>query len=260
MTRALRFGRSGGCFGILVSVLCSFCSATPVAAQTAAPPPVVSGAKSTPRLASGHPCTLWDRQDVAAYKASFSTNAPLKAAFEELRAWGDKRVMEPLNVPAHKLEADGNWSFPAFKRGYQDGSGKWNWEWKFNGTLQERAEDASNLGMLYALTDDEKYGTFAEEVLLALADAYGYGKGSTIPEPHGYDHFEAYGFDGGDIGMFLAKVCHGYDLIHNLPSCSGRWPSTSRSSHSCTPTMGVGVWSASMASSSQGLPSTSRRC
>jgi hypothetical protein len=55
---------------------------------------------------------------------------------------------------------------------------------------------------------------------LALADAYGYGKGSTIPDPQGYDHFEAYGFDGGDIGMFLAKACHGYDLICSLPTLS----------------------------------------
>jgi hypothetical protein len=37
---------------------------------------------------------------------------------------GNKRVVEPLNVPAHQLEADGTWSFPAFKRGYQDSSGK----------------------------------------------------------------------------------------------------------------------------------------
>jgi hypothetical protein len=168
----------------------------------------------------GHPCTLWDNQDVAAYRASFTTNQSLKAAFEELQTWGNKRIAEPLNVPAYKLEADGTWSFPAFKRGYQDTSAKWNWEWHFNTTLQQRTEDVSNLGVLYALTGDEKYAAFARQVLLALADAYGHGKGSTVPDPHGYDHFEAYGFDGGDIGMFLAKACHGYDLAYNLPSLS----------------------------------------
>lgn len=173
-----------------------------------------------PRLASGYPCTLWDKQDVAAYKTSFATNSGLKAAFEELQVWGNKRVAEPLNVPAHRLEADGTWTFPDFKRGYQDASGKWNWEWFFNGKLQQLSEDVSNLGMLYALTDDEKYATFARQILLALADAYGYGKGSTIPDPNGYDHFAAYGFDGGDAGMFLAKACHGYDLIYNLPLLS----------------------------------------
>jgi hypothetical protein len=204
----------------LVSVLFAFCAASALPAQTAAPSPAAPAVKGSPRLASGHPCTLWDNQDVAAYRASFAKNPGLKAAFAELQAWGNKRVAEPLNVPAHQLEADGTWAFPAFKRGYQDASGKWNWEWAFNGTLQQRTEDVSNLGMLYALSGDEKYAVFARQILLALADAYGYGKGSTISDPQGYDHFEAYGFDGGDIGMFLAKACHGYDLICSLPTLS----------------------------------------
>jgi hypothetical protein len=206
----------------LVSVLSACYAASALAAQIAAPPPAVSAVNGTPRLAYGHPCTLWDNQDVAAYKTSFTTNPGLKAAFEQLQVWGNARLAETLNVPAHKLEVDGTWTFPDFKRGYQDASGNWNWEWSFNGTLQQRAVDVSNLGVLYALTGDEKYADFARQILLALADAYGNGKGSTIPDPHGYDHFEAYGFDGGDIGMFLAKACFGYDLIYNLPSLSAK--------------------------------------
>ena len=204
----------------LVSVLAVFGATGALTGQTATPWVAAPTVKGTPRLASGHPCALWDNQDVAVYRASFMTNGVLKAAFEELQAWGNKRLTEPLNVPAHKLEADGTWTFPAFKRGYQDASGKWNWEWDFNSTLQRRAEDVSNLGMLYAISGDKKYATFAMQILLALADAYGHGKGNTAPDPHGYDHFEAYGFDGGDIGMFLAKACHGYDLIYNLPALS----------------------------------------
>jgi hypothetical protein len=205
---------------LFVSVLCTLGAASALPAQSTVPSPAEAAAKGTPRQATGHPCTLWDNQDVAAYRATFATNPGLKAAFEELQAWGNKRVAEPLNVPAHQLEADGTWTFPAFKRGYQDSSGKWNWEWAFNGTLQQLTADVSNLGMLYALTGDEKYAAFARQILLALADAYGHGKGSTLPDPHGYDHFEAYGFDGGDAGMVLAKACHGYDLICNLPSLS----------------------------------------
>ncbi|HTR40465.1 MAG TPA: hypothetical protein VMH87_02455 [Pseudomonadales bacterium] len=173
---------------------------------------------SSPRVVSGHPCTLWDSDDVTAYKASFSTDPALKTAFNELRDWGDKRIAQPLNVPAHELAADGSWNYPSFKRGYQDASGKWNWEWDFNGALQHCTEDVSNLGMLYALTGDEKYAAFAKQILLALADAYGYRKGSSVPDPNGYDHFQAYGFDGGDDGLFLAKACHGYDLIYNSSS------------------------------------------
>ena len=204
----------------LLSVLSAFCAASALPAQTVAPSPAAPAVKSAPRLATGHPCTLWDNQDVAAYRASFATDPGLKAAFAELQAWGNKRVAEPLNIPEHQLEVDGTWTFPDFKRGYQDASGKWNWEWNFNGMLQQRTADVSNLGMLYALTGEEKYAAFARRILLALADAYGYGKGSTLLDPNGYDHFQAYGFDGGDAGMFLAKACHGYDLIYNLPSLS----------------------------------------
>lgn len=53
-----------------------------------------------------------------------------------------------------------------------------------------------------------------------MSDAYGHGQGSTTPDPHGFDHFEAYGFDGGDAGMFLTKACSGYDLIYNVPTIS----------------------------------------
>jgi beta-glucanase (GH16 family) len=192
--------------------------------ENALPAPIAASVpaavEGTPRVASGHPRTLWDDQDVAAYKASLTANSALKAAFDELRAWGDKRVAQPLNLPAFRLEQDGSWTFPDFKRGFKDASGNWNWEWNFNTALQKGAEDVSKLGMLFALTGDGKYGDFARQILLGLADDYGHGKGSTITDPNGYDHFGAYGFDGGDAGMFLARACNGYDLIFNLPSLS----------------------------------------
>jgi hypothetical protein len=192
--------------------------ANELSAQTTAPAPVAPAVPGTPRLAQGHPCTLWDNQDVSAYRASFTTHPDLKAALEELQAWGNKRITETPNVPAHLLGADGIWTFPAFKRGYQDSAGEWKWEWNFNGALQGLTQDVANLGELYALTGDEKYAAFARQILLGLADAYGNGQGNAVPDPNGYDHFGAYGFDGGDAGMFLAKACHGYDLIYNLPS------------------------------------------
>src|SRR3974390_2923714 len=135
----------------VVSVLSTFCTTSALPAQTAAPSLAAPTLKGMPPQASSHPYTLWDNQDVSAYRASLAVDPGLKAAFAELHAWGDKRVAEPLNVPAHRLEKDGAWNFPAFKRGYQDTAGKWNWEWDFNGTLQQRTADVSNLGMLYAL-------------------------------------------------------------------------------------------------------------
>ncbi len=169
-----------------------------------------------PRMPPSHPCTLWDLEDIAHYKELLKTSPELKSAWNKLQAWGDKRIQEPLSVPAHRQEADGNWTFPDFKRGYKSPEGKWVFVWDFNTALQHRYSDVSNLGILYAFSGDEKYARLAKKILLALADAFGHGQGNPVPDPNGYDHFEAYGFDGGDSGMFLTKSCSGYDLFYNL--------------------------------------------
>jgi hypothetical protein len=137
-------------------------------------------------------------------------------AWDKLEAWGNQRIREPLGVPEHRQEADGKWTFPAFKRGYKNPEGKWVFVWDFNTALQQRSRDVSNLGILYAFSGNEKYAGFAKKLLLALADAYGHGQGNPELDPNGYDHFEGYGFDGGDSGMFLTKSCSGYDLFYNL--------------------------------------------
>jgi hypothetical protein len=204
----------------LLTVLFSFYFTSALPAQTSASPQAVPTFEDTTRLVSGHPFTLWDKQDVAIYKTALTNNPDFKAAFEELKTWGNKRITESFSVPAHQQETDGSWNFPGYMRGYQNAAGEWKWEWNFNGTLQHLTEDVSNLGELYALTDDEKYAIFAKQILLALVDAYGNGKGNSMPDTNGYDHFGAYGFDGGDAGMFLAKACQSYDLIYNMPSLS----------------------------------------
>jgi hypothetical protein len=169
-------------------------------------------------MTKGHPFTVWDQQDIARYRELLKSSPEMKAEFDQLKVWGDKRIAQPLNVPEHTLDANGKWTFPAFKPGYQDPQGNWNWEWNFNTAMQQRSADISNLGILYALTGNQQYAAFAKQLLLALSDAYGYGQGNAAPDPNGYDHFEAYGFDGGDAGMFLTKACSGYDLIYNLPA------------------------------------------
>lgn len=76
-----------------------------------------SRASGQPRMTQGHPCTIWDQEDITRYKEQLKGSPELKAAFDQLQAWGDKRIARPLNVPAHTLEADGTWTFPAFPRG-----------------------------------------------------------------------------------------------------------------------------------------------
>jgi hypothetical protein len=185
------------------------------AAEDTGTPPHVFG---TPRLTQGHPRTLWDPEDIAHYQQLLQTSPELKTAYHQLRAFGDKRILEPLEVPAHVQETDGKWSFPDFKRGYQDPEGKLIWEWKFNGELQRRSADVANLGILYAFSGEEKYAAFAKKLLLALVDAYGYRRDKPLTDQNGHDHFEAYGFDGGDAAMLLIKTCFGYDLIYNSPA------------------------------------------
>src|ERR1700761_8732173 len=107
---AQRHGRRTISFLLAVTVMGAACAlpfASPASAAT------LSGAsfsstqsvQGSPRVSRGHPYTLWDAEDVAAYKASFATDPKLKAAFDELRAWGDKRITDPINVPSHRLEA-----------------------------------------------------------------------------------------------------------------------------------------------------------
>jgi hypothetical protein len=71
---------------------------------------------------------------------------------------------------------------------------------------------------LYALSGDEKFAEFAKRILLELGDAYDGRQPGASPNASGQDHFEPYGFDGADSGLFLAKAAVGYDLIYNLPS------------------------------------------
>ena len=169
-----------------------------------------------PRVSLGYPRAIWDLEDIRQYKQLLNTSLELKSALNELQAWADKRIREPLDVPAHMLEADGTWSYRGFTRGTQDDKGNWTFKWDFNGALQNRTADVSNLGIVYALTGKRAYADYARKLLLAMSDTFGYGKGSAKPDPNGLNHFEYYGFDGGDTGMFLSKACSGYDLIHDL--------------------------------------------
>jgi len=200
----------------LLPMLLAFCNVSWLPAQIPTPEP--SQVSGKPRLTLEHPRNIWDQEEIIRYKELLKRSPELTATFNQLRVWGDKRITQALDVPAHTLETNGDWTFPAFMRGYQDPQGKWMWEWKFNTALQQKSADISNLGILYALTGNQQYAAFAKQLLLALAEAYGRSQGSTAPDPNGYDHFEAYGFDGGDAGMFLTKSCSGYDLIYDLPT------------------------------------------
>ena len=52
-----------------------------------------------PRMSQGHPCTLWDKEDVNHFQAMLKTSKELQDQFAKLKAAMDKRMAKPLGVP-----------------------------------------------------------------------------------------------------------------------------------------------------------------
>ena len=125
----------------------------------------------SPRMSQGHPCILMDNQDIARYREQLTRNSDLKSEFARLRKWGDQRIQQPLGVPKHETNSEGQWIYPEYKAGYKDAAGKYQWEWKFNAKLQRLANDVYDLGVLCAFTGSEKYADYAKNILLALVDS-----------------------------------------------------------------------------------------
>ncbi|MGA2324085.1 MAG: carbohydrate binding domain-containing protein [Sedimentisphaerales bacterium] len=157
-----------------------------------------------------------DNEDIARYREQLTRNSDLKSEFARLQKWGDQRIQQPLGVPKHETNSEGQWIYPEYKAGYKNAAGKYQWEWKFNTKLQRLANDVYDLGVLCAFTGSEKYADYAKNILLALVDVYGYEKGNPPVDPQWKNHFEPFGFDGGDTALFLVKTCNGYDQIYNL--------------------------------------------
>ena len=65
-----------------------------------------------PRMSRGHPCTLWDKEDINHFKAMLKTSKELQDQFAKLKAAMDKRMAQPLGVPVAQKDANGEWMFP----------------------------------------------------------------------------------------------------------------------------------------------------
>ncbi|MFW6146111.1 MAG: heparinase II/III domain-containing protein [Planctomycetota bacterium] len=155
-----------------------------------------------PRRTQGHPCTLWDAEDIARYKRMLETSDELRIQVEGLLRAMDKRIVEPAGIPQPQRAPDGSWQhLPSTEYG---------------AVHNALALDIANLGAAYALSDDEKYGDYAKKLLRGYADVYArYGIGARP----GFRHDPSKVFDQrlGDA-TWLIQVARGYDLIYNLPS------------------------------------------
>ena len=179
-----------------------------------------------PRNSVGHPCTLLDKEDVDNLKKALTTNADMKAAFATLKASADERMTKPLNVPGTHQAADGSWIWPGnFPQGESpflpgwlpEGKANYYYLWKTN---EHNGVDMGNLGMMYQLTGDEKYGEYAKKMLLAYADGF-YHWGH--PDGWAPTKYRS-AFDGRLTSQFLEdggtliEYAYDYDMVASLPS------------------------------------------
>jgi hypothetical protein len=161
-----------------------------------------------PRTTKGHPCTLWDAEDIAHFKDMLKTSKELQAQYAGLTKAMDVRITQPLGIPEPKKGPDGKWMhiIDTDKLG----------ESTVGAVHNQLGLDIANLGELYALSGEAKYAEFAKKLLLAYADVHGnYGIGAR----QGFNHDPSRVFDQrlGDATWGI-QVARGYDLIHDLPS------------------------------------------
>ena len=60
-----------------------------------------------PRMVKGHPCTLWDKEDIDRYKELLKTDTKFQEMVTTLKSRADRRITQPLNVPGAHRSPDG---------------------------------------------------------------------------------------------------------------------------------------------------------
>jgi hypothetical protein len=160
-----------------------------------------------PRVTRGHPCTLWDNEDIAHYKEMLKTSHELQIQFAGLQKAMDVRITQPLGVPQPKKDAKGQWRHIS----EVDLDGK-----ELFKIHNQLSLDIVNLGQVYVLTGEAKYAEFAKKLLLAYADAY---PNYAVGAHPGFEHSPSKAFDQTlSEATWLIPLARGYDLIHDLPS------------------------------------------
>ena len=187
-----------------------------IAPTAANPPATAAPVIGQAHEVKGHPCTLWDADDIAYYKELLKKNQPFQEQFKALRDAMDKRITGPLNVSESKKGPDGQWLWPGDLLPDTAPTGASN-DGRYFKMNAMNSKDISQLGMAYALTGEAKYGEYCRKLILAYAGNYtkwghpkGRGWGSAVDGRLTGQFLE----DGG----WLIHVAFGYDLIRNLPS------------------------------------------
>ena len=156
----------------------------------------------------GHPCTLWDEEDIAHYQEMLKTSKELQAQLAGIKTAMDIRMTQPLGIPQPQKDrraVDAPHCDKVSPIGQTTAA-----------IHNQLSLDIANLGAVYALSGDANYAEFGKKLLLAYADAYpNYGIGARA----GFNHDPSKVFDQRlSDAMWLIQVARGYDLIHDLPS------------------------------------------
>ena len=167
-----------------------------------------------PRMTKGHPCTIWDNEDIQHYRDMLKTSPELQSQLADLKAAMDARMAQPLDVPPPQKGPDGKWLFPgqyfpAYPDTPTDDAGG-----RFRRRIMRNSNEISDLATVYALTGEQKYGDFCKQLLLAYSCFKEYG------QPPGYTLRSASGMVTQllEEGLLLTRYARAYDIIYNLPS------------------------------------------
>ena len=168
-----------------------------------------------PRNTKGHPCTLWDKEDIARMKELLKTNKELQVHLGQLKEEYDKVITQPLNVPEPRKGPDGT---PLYPGDYMKPLPEFptaEGRQAFKHLMIRDCETVSALGTLYALTGDAKYAEYARKLLVEWAKNYPlYGKHPGFTMRSGIGLLTQLL----DEGQLLTKLATGYDLVYNLPT------------------------------------------
>lgn len=150
-----------------------------------------TGVVGKPRKATGHPCTIWDAQDIAEFKKQIAKYPKAKDAYDGIVAFAEKACVLKQQVPD---EPDTG----------VNGLGK---------THTAIATGIGNLGIAYALSGNDKYAAEAKRMLLELADRF---EGWPIHKHPKFNHDAAkWSWQRLNEAIWLIPCAWGYDLIHD---------------------------------------------
>lgn len=155
-------------------------------------PQAAAEVQGEPRKATGHPRTIWDERDIARLKEQIETYPAGQEAYEEIIKFCEDAIADELSVPDEPDKGNNP---------------------KVASRHQKVALAIGNLGIGYALSDNEKYAAEAKRLLLGLADRY---KDWPV---HGHPKFthdkSKWSWQRLNDSIWLIPSAWGYDLIHN---------------------------------------------